>query len=280
MNKNFFIMGAPNAGKSTYLAALWHSINQKEVPTILTLDKMIGDVQYLYKLGEKWLEVEQLERTVVGQEIPELSILLTDGNNNLKLEFPDLSGETFQNIYELREMSHTLYEQIKKADVILYFINIGNIYPLQLISELPLNLRNTKDTTKETIEEEIEERRPSQDDPTQVQVIDLLQAVSEIKHNKVKLGIILSAWDLVDIKGEVNPKEFLKKHMNMLWQYIMANSKKFDAKIWGVSALGGKIEEVDKLIAIEEPVNRIMVINEENVVSHDITSIISEMSGE
>ncbi len=29
MNKNFFIMGAPNAGKSTYLAALWHSINQK-----------------------------------------------------------------------------------------------------------------------------------------------------------------------------------------------------------------------------------------------------------
>lgn len=272
MNKNFFIMGAPNAGKSTFLAALWHSINQKEIPTILTLDKMIGDVQYLFRLEEKWLDVEQLERTAVGQEVSELSVLLTDGNNDLKLEFPDLSGETFQNIYELREMSLALYNQIGNTDAILYFINIENIYPLQLISELPPNLRSK--------EEKIEERRPSQDDPTQVQIIDLLQAVSEIKHKKVKLGIIFSAWDLLDIKGNINPKNFLIEHMNMLWQYIESNASKFEVKVWGISALGGKIEDVEKLVMVEEPINRIKVVNEDDIVSHDITSIISEMSGE
>lgn len=99
MNKNFFIMGAPNAGKSTYLAALWHSINQKGIATSLTLKKMTGDLQYLYQLEHKWLEIEQLERTVIGQEKTELVLLLTDGECELKLEFPDLSGETFQNTW-------------------------------------------------------------------------------------------------------------------------------------------------------------------------------------
>ncbi|WP_050642155.1 MULTISPECIES: GTPase [Clostridia] len=273
MNKNFFIMGAPNAGKSTYLAALWYSINQKEVPTMLTLNKMIGDVQYLYRLEEKWLDVEQLERTVIGQEVPKLSVSLADNNNNiLKLEFPDLSGETFQNIYELREMSQELHDLISKSDAILYFINIVNIYPLQFISEIPEHLRNKH--------EEIKERKPSQHDPTQVQIIDLLQAISEIKHKKIKLGIIFSAWDLLGADETMNPKEFLKQHMNMLWQYMEANTNKFEVNIWGVSALGGKIEDYEKLINIEDQVNRIKVVNEENINSHDITSIIAEMSGE
>ena len=124
MDKNFFIMGAPNAGKSTYLAALWHSINQNEVPTKLTLKEMTGDSQYLYRLEKKWLEIEVLGRTVPDQEKPELSLLLTDGNDELKLEFPDLSGETFQSIYETREITAELYRKIEQADVILYFINV------------------------------------------------------------------------------------------------------------------------------------------------------------
>ena len=90
---------------------------------------MTGDLQYLYQLEHKWLEIEQLERTVIGQEKMQLILLLTDGECDLNLEFPDLSGETFQNIYETRELTVELYEKISKADVILYFINIENIFP-------------------------------------------------------------------------------------------------------------------------------------------------------
>ena len=58
MNKKLFIMGAPNAGKSTFLAALWHSVNQKDVRTDLTLDRMAGNVNYLQGIEKKWLEVD------------------------------------------------------------------------------------------------------------------------------------------------------------------------------------------------------------------------------
>lgn len=272
MNKNFFIMGAPNAGKSTYLAALWHSINQKGIATSLTLKKMTGDLQYLYQLEHKWLEIEQLERTIIGQEKMELVLLLTDGECELKLEFPDLSGETFQNMYETREVTVKLYEKISKADVILYFINIENIFPAELISNVPPEFRPEESLLKS--------RKPSEHDPTQVQVIELLQIILEIKREPIQLGIILSAWDLLENNENVNPKKFLEEKMNLLWQFIESNNNKIFTKVWGVSALGGKIEDVDRLLSIEEPINRIKVVNEVNIVSQDVTSIISELSGE
>lgn len=35
MNRKIFIMGAPNAGKSTYLAALWHKSISHDVTSII-----------------------------------------------------------------------------------------------------------------------------------------------------------------------------------------------------------------------------------------------------
>ena len=66
----------------------------------------------------------------------------------------------------------------------------------------------------------------------------------------------------------------------MLWQFIESNNKKIFTKVWGVRCIRGKIEDVDRLLSIEEPINRIKVVNEANIVSQDVTSIISELSGE
>ena len=272
MIKIIFIMGAPNAGKSTYLAALWYSINQKELKTRISLEKMGNNSQYLYSLSKKWLEIEQLERTVIGQEMPELSIHLTDGQNSLELEFPDLSGETFQNIYEKREMPLELYEKIVDSDAILYFINVENIYTPEFIAEMPSTLRDKIDDGIQ-----YKERKPCDDDPTQVQIIELLQAISDIKKKRIDLGIVFSAWDLVENMDSVCLLNYLEKSMNMLWQYIESNKERYYTSVWGVSALGGKIDDFEELLKVEIAVNRIKVVNESINVSHDVTSIIAEM---
>lgn len=270
MNKKLFIMGAPNAGKSTFLAALWHSVNQKNVDTKLKLKHMKGDVNYLYGIEKKWLEVEQLERTVIGQEQDNLSIILTDGVNDLELEFPDLSGETFQSIYQSREMTLDLKKKIYEADAILYFVNVEDIHNPVFISDLSMECRQDS--------QDMEKRMACEDDPTQVQIIDLLQSVLDIK-KKVNLGIIFSAWDLVTEDKE-DVLFYLKRHLNMLWQYLEANGKIFHTNIWGVSAFGGSFDAAEELLDIEEPINRIMVLNEMKEISNDLTTIIGEMSGE
>ena len=271
MNKKLFIMGAPNAGKSTFLAALWHSVNQKTVQTELTLSKMIGDSNYLYSIEKKWLQVDRLERTAIGQEKEKLSILLSDGRDELELEFPDLSGETFQNIYEKREMSIDLKQKINDSDAILYFVNVQDIHEPEFISELPFQFRQGESLTKGRV--------PCEDDPTQVQIIDLLQVILGIK-KKINLGIIFSAWDLVDKDEQAEVVAYLQKNLNMLWQYLQSNKNIISAKIWGVSAIGGKIEDEDELLEYEEPIQRIKIVNDRGEVSNDLTSIISEVSGD
>ena len=221
MNKKLFIMGAPNAGKSTFLAALWHSINQKDVHTDLTLERMAGNVNYLHGIEKKWLEVEKLGRTVMGQEQENLTILLYNDDVTLELEFPDLSGETFREMYDKREISGKLKQKIENADSILYFVNVSDIHTSEFISEIDPKYRSEGQKPKE--------RKASEDDPTQVQMIDLLQAILDIKKD-VKLAIIFSAWDLVDSIEQNNVGLYLKNHMNMLWQYLQANKNVYHTK--------------------------------------------------
>ncbi len=272
MNKRIFIMGAPNAGKSTFLGALWNSINQREVQTKLTLKKMIGDSQYLYRLEQRWLEVERLERTVIGQEREKLSVLLTNNIDDLEIEFPDLSGETFQNIYESREMSFELKDMIKDADAVLYFVNVEDIHSPEFISDISPQLRQDSGM--------ITKRKPSEDDPTQVQIIDLIQMVLDIRKKKTNVGIIFSAWDLVVQSEQNDVQSFLMNHMNMLWQYLESNKKMIHTYIWGVSAIGGRIEDAEKLLDVEDQIRRIKIVNESKEHSCDLTSIILKISGD
>ena len=107
-----------------------------------------------------------------------------------------------------------------------------------------------------------------------------MQAISEIKKKRIDLGIVFSAWDLIQNMDTVNPRNYLEKSMNMLWQYIESNKDRYYTSVWGVSALGGKIEDFEELLKIDMAVNRIKVVDENINISHDVTSIISEMVGE
>ena len=68
--------------------------------------------------------------------------------------------------------------------------------------------------------------------------------------------------------------------MNMLWQYLESNKSVINTKVWGVSAIGGKIEDSEKLLDIEDPIKRNKNKNKKKVISCDLTSIILEMSGD
>lgn len=60
-------MGLPGAGKTTFLAALWHTINSNSFAASLKLDK-IDNGQYLAQLSQKWVDAEPLDRTVPSNE--------------------------------------------------------------------------------------------------------------------------------------------------------------------------------------------------------------------
>jgi hypothetical protein len=95
------------------------------------------------------------------------------------------------------------------------------------------------------------------------------------------LGIVLSAWDLITSLGrKLTPEEYVKQNMNMLWQFIQSKGDTIKTSFWGISAQGGRLEDEDKLLNIEEPMERIQVENNCGESCNDITLPIYHVVGE
>lgn len=265
MYKKCFIAGLPSAGKTTFLAALWNLINH-DPDAKLKLNK-IENGQYLASLSNKWANMEPLERTVPAGEQADISIKLEMSNRTIfDLQLPDLSGETFQSQYEMREISEEVAKYIEDADAVLFFINVNSIKLLGLISEQNFPRSNTPSTNDVN-------RNPKVDDPIQIQVIELLQFILFIRKNKMlKIGFMFSAWDLIKSKlNDIKPEQFLEERMNMLWQFCQANQDSIEYQTWGISAQGGGFNEKELLLDKEYPYERIFVEGNDGYKGCDLT---------
>ena len=85
----------------------------------------------------------------------------------------------------------------------------------------------------------------------------------------------VSAWDIVKDDYKF-PQDFVKERLPLLWQYLVSNNNVLFTRYYGVSAQGGSLqspEEAECLVEEfeDQPLDRILVINESGVVSHDIT---------
>lgn len=275
--KNYFIMGYPETGKTTYLAALWHSLlNAKASDDISYEVSNIGDSTYLSSLSQTWVNAVPLARTVSGNEQRDIVIKIKEKKNDsiYELRFADLSGETFTDIYVYRKIEKDIFERIKKADGFLLFVNIGKIKKPALISNLEVSFADEEQT------EESSQRNPAKDDSDCIKIIDLIQNVQKINENEIiKLSVVLSAWDLA-VK-DITPEEYIRQEMNILWQFLQSNHSSINTKIWGVSAQGGDLAtEADTLRDLESPLDRIKVVSECGKLSKDIILPIKELSGE
>jgi len=169
-NHNCFIMGYPAAGKTTFLAALFHVVfnarNSADSPVYLN---NMGKSEYLSSLNKDWVNAKQLNRTVLENEKLNISIELKHKKRDIifTLNFPDLSGETFKNIYATRTIEKSLFLNIENADTILLFINVGGIKKIPLISNINYNFKEEENGNSKV-------RDPQNDDPDSIKLIELL----------------------------------------------------------------------------------------------------------
>ena len=274
--KKCFIIGMPNAGKSTYLAALWYSL-VNPTQNKLTL-KSVEHEEYLYGLSQKWSNCEALDRTLLGEEAKDLSVNVIDVNGyEYKIMIPDLSGETFLNCYAQRTLDGDLVDYIIESDSVMLFINVADIIESALISNLSSSTEQPDDSSQK-------KELPTWNaygDPMQTKAVELLQIISSLKNSyPLKLGIVLSAWDLVEelSSGEL-PPHYIQKQLPLLWQFLCANENKYNTQYWGVSAQGAGLEQKDDLV-IMNPLDRIAVFdttgNKHKDISLPIYMILSD----
>ena len=262
---NLLFVGLPGSGKTTFLAALWHVLEDRTGPTSLRLKELSVDREYLNRITADWRACSQVQRTKLEPE--ELVVLRLEDEAGVifELTVPDLSGEAFEQQLVERRMSTTHDEILQQATGVVLFVHphvkegtqITYSRRLESAIESAPHRGSVGDSEGHGIEPWSVEKLP-----TQVALVELVQFILERAPSKVRIAVVLSAWDLVEGKATLAPEEYLEREMPLLRQFLEANDDLLEHEVFGVSAQGGDItvaEEKEALLGLDDALERIKV---------------------
>ena len=278
------LCGFPESGKTTYLAALWHLITNAAEPTALRFESLRnGDATHLNMIATRWRK----GLTQVRTELPTsklVSMNLKDATGNaLRLTLPDMSGETYRDMFELRECTKSAASFFSESLGMILMIHADKIKQPLMVTTVVAQA----DALGVAIPDGQEISWEPRIAPTQVQLVEFLQLLRQPPLSLAfeKLAIVFSAWDKVEEEGR-SPVEFLAERLPLLQQYLDSRLDKWSWRVYGVSAQGGDYEKEERpftgedlqklteLRGLDEPSMRIKVISDAST-SSDLTDPIA-----
>jgi len=276
-NRSVVVMGLPGSGKTTFLAALWHLVSEKEVPCKLTyVSLQTGNIEHLHEIASQWRAAKKQERTAQGGDKLVSMILKAEGGDPQTVTFPDVAGEAFLQMWGLRECDKTVAGWLKEAGVLLFIHADKVTVPKWVIDEKLL--MEDLGIPPEAETEKVVDWSPDVA-PTQVQLVDLVQSMQTepLDVGPRRLAIILSAWDKAAGRG-LSPEEYLARRMPLLDQFLKHGlDPRWEKRIYGVSAQGGDYDDdkttlpdAERLRDIDMPSQRVSVVHAGGA-SNDLT---------
>jgi hypothetical protein len=243
----FLLMGPAESGKTSFLAAFWIYANGA-AQAGLSVKCHPQDSSYLDELQQAWLNFKKVPHTSLGMERSvELKIIWKANQEEFNLTIPDLSGESFDEIWVYRHWTplfQTLLDGSGGALLFMHPEKIEDGVTLQDVQELQAQIQHAEPPGQPEAPA-AEKPKPTLFDiakvPTQIKLIDSLQLIAETgKLNQpFRLGVVVSAWDSVlATQAAAMPGSWLKSRMPALVSYLANNPELFDFKIFGVSAQG------------------------------------------
>lgn len=280
-SSQLFFMGLPGSGKTTFLAALWHVLDDQSSMTSLNLTRLSGDRTYLNRIAEAWRSCLPVERTTIQTEENVSLHLESDGLGEFELAVPDLSGEAFELQLTDRRMSVRHDEIVQKARGIILFLHPDVQKGIQLsqANQLELAISDGDSRGSDPAEDNTASVEPWSIEklPTQVKLVDLLQFVLERASRKIRVAVVVSAWDLVEGLG-LSPIDYVSREMPLFRQFLDSNHEELEYTMFGISAQGGDIPEAKLSLLAIDALDRIKVCDN-NGTSKDITRPIAWLLG-
>src|SRR6266508_2314627 len=268
------IVGLPSAGKTTFLAALWHVVEYDGIDASLVLDSLEGDREYLNEIRGRWLRCEPQRRTSSSSEAS-VTMSLRDRNagTTTQVHMPDMSGESFRAQWTARRWTRHYDDLVSCCNGVMLFVHPIGVREPRRIDEadaLVAALGSAEEFVEQPARSPLIPAWNPDDAATQVQLVELRQFIGARSDRRLRLAIVISAWDIAG-RTASSPEHWLRGRLPLLWQYGSANDDTWVTDIFGVSAQGGDFEkDADRLLNEHVPAKRIIVIKGETK-THDIT---------
>jgi hypothetical protein len=252
------LVGLPRTGKSTFLGAVWQLIQDDRDGSMLEVD-VTGDRSYLQELGERVAQLKEMGRTDVDSDDGLRIVVDFTGKGTVDLDVPDLSGETLRTLVEDRLWLELLRNAIESASGVLLFVHPDRLrLPIRtnFTDEALLDVLSTSDDRSHGDGDGDDgggegaptvPGQPIRFEPryacTAAKLIDAIENIIDAASPRlpVRLGIVVSAWDEVD--GSPTPQEWVEQQLPAVWELCISNPDRVDARVFGISALGGRLPD-------------------------------------
>src|SRR6185369_7036129 len=174
LNSNYIaVVGLHGSGKTTYLAALWHTLTSGEIESELVLDQLDGDQTYVESVHAAWCRCEEVKRTSMLEETEiKIRVATRSAGWRATLAFPDMSGETFERQLESRACTEDYAQQFAGVDSVLFFVSADK--QTDGIPIVDMNDMGEHDDVGPVLNV-VPEEWSSRAVPLQVQAVELLQ---------------------------------------------------------------------------------------------------------
>lgn len=255
-DRSFVIMGLPESGKTSYLAALWHLIEAGEVESSLILDHLEGDAAYLNEIAKSWRNFEKVQRTTMQNE-QEVVLHLKSVTSGAvaAFAFPDLSGESFDRQVEERRCRTSYVQRFDDNDGLLLFVTANRPQDDRTIVEQNSAVGGPEPSAAQSGAGLPTSTWTLKALPAQIRIVEILQFLTRrpFVRKRRRVALMISAWDVV-AEPRPSPAAWLARELPLVDQYLKSNAADFDVQIYGVSAQGvdlltGDIESVAHLPA-------------------------------
>jgi hypothetical protein len=240
-NSRVLLIGLPHTGKTSFLAALWYMVGQSSVDCAFELDHLDGVSEYLNKIRDAWLGYKPVPRNKAGSEqIASMWLRERATKRQVRLSFPDLSGESFRMQWTQRQMESNYDSYLREATGAILFVHPDTIVKPQQIATVQAALEAMGGPdARQKAKVETKTWDPEKA-PTQVQLVDLLQFMVSRTYFRApfRLAVVVSAWDR--IPAGRRPSIWISRELPLLKQYLDSNDEVFDVARYGLSAQGGR----------------------------------------
>ena len=270
------LLGGPESGKTTYLAALSDRLMTSELP-YLEIERL-GDTTGLSRLSEPLLEGKYPQRTK-GERLHLQLRLATRGErfpaSAFDLHIGDYDGEEVERLFKVRTGGWTQeWQDRAESRALLLFIrpNATTDWPRMTGARSqrpgaqanPLLREHPAPTTPEDFfgargfpPEAPPPRSKAADEgvrvPTCVAVIELLQFIRHVRRlrpgvrpvrGQLRIALVASAWDEVDASfADSGPAHYFSETAALLEDYLWSNFHEEDVFRFGLSATGGDLHD-------------------------------------
>ena len=244
-SQRIIVMGGPDAGKTNYVGRLWMAL--RDGSGALKAFGIPTQVEYIEQVVDYLYRGQFAPRTEQGDFEPRhvsLPFVATDGNDAsaMTILIPDVSGELWRKAVETRRIRKAWMAHLESASGALIFVRVqsaDNSTPIDWVNAaelMPYGKPAESDLTKV---------------PTQVMLCEFLRLVETglleaTNSEKPRIGVIVSAWDLLDAETAANtPRSYLEKEYPLFVGRLDDISDRFEVVVFGISILGGDLEDGD-----------------------------------